>query len=289
MDDDFDVEYEMGLIEEQARKEKELLKIAEGLGAGRRNRPRKYIKSVDAEMPPNMADVETDDEDDDELDFSKIVGALPPTPTVDAMPLTSKISEDDLMGKRRMPMDDIFMKDAKCDARFYAQLQIKSDRINLNGREEQERYIKDLNVSKLAKEFNVTRPTFYTKLNKLIKNGFLIKENENGEVIYKLIITKGYYTLPSYSALKNMVSWANSDTIKTYLVCISYHKKYGQARLNQHQLLEQLGYPITRKYLTKIDDMIQELQEHEFIKVIEEKVIKIDGKKVKRYYISIQR
>ena len=198
-------------------------------------------------------------------------------------------------GNRRMPMSEDFMKNKCVDAEFYGKLQLGSkeckEGIKIKGKTIKERYIEDMNVSQFAKEFGVSRPTFYKKVKYLEDKGIVEKIVKDGDSIYKLpIFQEDNYTLIAYNTLTELTNVFNSDAVKIYMVCNAFcNSKSKRAIQTREQFLEQLGYKPTRKLLQKVDDIVKALSKSEFIEVVKAEEIKVSKKKSIRYTIRVKR
>lgn len=147
-----------------------------------------------------------------------------------------------------------------------------------------------MNISQFAKEFGVSRPTFYKKVEVLEKQGIVKKIEKDGDTIYKLPIFKDeHYTLISYNTLTELTNVFNSDTIKIYMICnVFCNSKSKREIQTREQFLEQLGYEPTRKLIQKVDDIVKALSKSELIEVIKAEEVKVNKKKSIRYTIRVK-
>lgn len=194
-----------------------------------------------------------------------------------------ELIEELLQGKRRIPMNDEFMKNKSVDAEFYGKLQLSSYR----KRNQKERYIDNLDVSQWVKDYGLSRKTFYQKMKILSQHGVVKTIEKDGKKIYKLPITKGHYTLIEYDTLSFLTSGLNSDAIKVYMVCKVYCENYGKLAFTREQFLEKLGYSPTKTLLARLDNIMKLLIKSELIQVekIEETIVN-KKKKTNRYFVT---
>lgn len=140
-------------------------------------------------------------------------------------------------GKRRMPLDEAFIKDKKVSDLVYGKFQIES-KFTEKGESRVMESVK-LNKSQWAKDLGLSRPTLDTKIKYLKKAKLIVDKGDYFEIPE---FGKRYFLIPD-DTLRFLVNTTNADVIKVYShIGGLWAMNVKAASFTQNQLLELLGY-----------------------------------------------
>ncbi len=170
--------------------------------------------------------------------------------------------------KKRIPLDEVFIKDKKVSDLVYCKMQVESKFIGKG--EPRMLEVKMINKSKWAQELGLSRPTLDTKIKYLKKVKLIV---DKGDYLELPEFGKRYFLIPD-DTLRFLVNTANADVIKVYshLGGLWAMNKTG-ASFTQRQLLEVLGQAANKDTNhKKIRDILDCLENNGLIS-FEEKII----------------
>ena len=140
-------------------------------------------------------------------------------------------------GKRRLPLDEVFIKDKKVSDLVYGKFQIES-KFTEKGEARIMESVK-LNKSQWAKDLGLSRPTLDTKIKYLKKVKLIVDKGDYFEIPE---FGKTYFLIPD-ATLRFLVNTGNADVIKIYShLGALWALDKTEASFTQRQLLTTLGY-----------------------------------------------
>ena len=140
-------------------------------------------------------------------------------------------------GKRRLPLDEVFIKDKKVSDLVYGKFQIESKFTEKGEARIMERV--KLNKSQWAKDLGLSRPTLDTKIKYLKKVKLIVDKGDYFEIPE---FGKTYFLIPD-ETLRFLVNTGNADVIKIYShLGALWALNKTEASFTQRQLLTTLGY-----------------------------------------------
>lgn len=167
----------------------------------------------------------------------------------------------DNKNKRIIPTSNDFMKDKELNYQLYLKIQLESNWRNIDIH----RYINKtkINYSVWSKELNISANTLRKNIKYLIKIGVL-KEYRNDEDIeyYKICGRYDRYILLGIDEITKLINISNQHKhiIKIFILYYKYSIKYGKCRLEQREILKQIGLcpnGNNRLMLTKVNGVLQ--------------------------------
>ena len=140
-------------------------------------------------------------------------------------------------GRRRLPLDEVFIKDKKVSDLVYGKFQIESKFTEKGEARIMERV--KLNKSQWAKDLGLSRPTLDTKIKYLKKVKLIVDKGDYFEIPE---FGKTYFLIPD-ATLRFLVNTGNADVIKIYShLGALWALDKTEASFTQRQLLTTLGY-----------------------------------------------
>ena len=155
-------------------------------------------------------------------------------------------------GKRRLPLDEVFIKDKKVSDLVYGKFQIESKFTEKGEARIMERV--KLNKSQWAKDLGLSRPTLDTKIKYLKKVKLIVDKGDYFEIPE---FGKTYFLIPD-ETLRFLVNTGNADVIKIYShLGALWALNKTEASFTQRQLLTTLGYaPNNADNHKKVEDIL---------------------------------
>ena len=155
-------------------------------------------------------------------------------------------------GKRRLPLDEVFIKDKKVSDLVYGKFQIES-KFTEKGEARIMESVK-LNKSQWAKDLGLSRPTLDTKIKYLKKVKLIVDKGDYFEIPE---FGKTYFLIPD-ATLRFLVNTGNADVIKIYShLGALWALDKTEASFTQRQLLTTLGYAAnTAENHKKVEDIL---------------------------------
>lgn len=167
----------------------------------------------------------------------------------------------DNKNKRIIPTSNDFMKDKEVNYQLYLKIQLESNWTD----GDVHRYVRKtkINYSVWSKELNVSANTLRKNVKYLIKLGVL-KEYRNAEGIeyYKICGRYDKYILLGVNEITKLINISKQykHITKVYILYYKYSKAYGKSRLEQREILMQIGLSPNgnnRLMLTKVNLLLE--------------------------------